>query len=298
VPSAQTSHLPHSFARILGDTFRIYGRGFFQFLSLTLLVLLPSICAQLSGSRFGASSVSNPDLGTAAAAAFTLCMVGFSLAAWPVFIIGIQFLTAELIAGRKPKLRLGEILKFWPRTATGCIFVYGVFALLTLFGLFIAGLILVGASAPFLIFIALALLGIQVWMFGHFYINVLFWQQFAVLEDSDVPTALRQSKELARSGRQLPWYQRPMWRGVFIASLWCALVLALNIGPQWPMIRQYFHQMMTSTDPQAILESLRASSHPQGVNVIGLCLGLLQAMLRPLVGIAFVLLYLESKLSQ
>ena len=36
------------FAQILAETFRIYARGFLQFLALTLLVVLPSVCGQLA----------------------------------------------------------------------------------------------------------------------------------------------------------------------------------------------------------------------------------------------------------
>ncbi len=286
---------PRSFGQIIGEIFRIYGRGFFQFLYLTLLVLLPSICAQLSGSGFNSSST-NLELNSAAAALFTVCMTGLSLAAWPVFIIGIQILTAEFMAGRRPNVFgiFGDILKFWPRVAMLCILVYGIFLLLSVFAVGIAAMIIIGASSPFLILIALVLLSVQVWLFGRFYINVLFWQQFAVLGDSDVASALRRSKELARSGRNLAWYQRPMWRGVFISSLWCAFVLAMILGPEWPMIRQYYHEMMTTTDPEALLKTLRAGSTPHGFNVVAFALGLVQTILRPLLGIAFVVLYFDA----
>src|ERR1043166_5839114 len=100
--TASVPHAPapapqsHSFGHIVAQTFRIYRRGFFQFLYLTLLVALPSICAQLSGSAVDTSSGVNPDLRTAVAALFTLCMLLLSLAAWPIFIAGIQILNAEL----------------------------------------------------------------------------------------------------------------------------------------------------------------------------------------------------------
>src|ERR1051325_2071903 len=42
----QTRH--RSFGQILAETFQIYRKGFFQFLGLTLLVLLPSLCSQLT----------------------------------------------------------------------------------------------------------------------------------------------------------------------------------------------------------------------------------------------------------
>jgi hypothetical protein len=285
-----------SLGQILGDTFKIYWKGFFQFFYLTLLVALPLVCGQLSSSALDTSSTVNPDLRTAVAAAFTVCMYLLYLAALPIFIAGIQILTAELAAGRAPRIfgLVQQVLKFWPRVAMLCLFVYGVFILLSGFAVLIAGMIIVGANSIPLILGALTLLSIQVWMFGRFFINVLFWQQFAVLADSPAGDALRQSKGLARSGTDLPWYQRPMWRGVFISSLWVAFVIALNIGPEWSLIRQYFHEISNSADPQAVLQTLKASSEAQGFNLTGFTLGLVQTLFRPLLGIAFVLLYFDS----
>ena len=301
-PSAEQPPPPppvthRSLGQILAETFRIYAKGFFQFFYLTLLVALPSICAQLSGSAVDTSSSVNPDLRSAVAAAFALCMFLLSLAAWPIFITGIQVLTVELAAGRRARIfgLFHQIIGFWPRVAILCIFVYIVFFLLTVFAIGIAAMLVVGATSLVTIVLSLGLLCLQVWLFGRFYINVLFWQQFAVLEDSDAGTALRQSKELARSGGDLPWYQRPMWRGALIASLWCAFLIALYIGPEWSFIRQYFHLAMTSADPQAILQTLRESAKAQGFDLTSFCLSLLQALLRPLLGIAFVLLYFDSR---
>jgi len=286
-----------SLGQVLGETFRIYGKGFFQFFYLTLLVALPSVCGQLSGSALDSSSAVNPDLRTAVAAAFTVCMYLLSVAALPIYIAGIQILTAELAAGREARIfgLVQQVLRFWPRVAMLCVFVYGVFFLLLGFAVLIAGMIVVGANSIPLILGALTLLVIQVWMFGRFFINVMFWQQFAVLADSPAGDALRQSKELARSGSDLPWYQRPMWRGVFISSLWIAFVIALSVGPEWSLIRQYFHEISNSTDPQAVLQTLKASSEAQGFNLTRFALGLVQTLFRPLLGIAFVLLYLDSE---
>ena len=44
--SAQARH--RGFGQILAETFQVYRKGFFQFLGLTLLVLLPSVCSQLT----------------------------------------------------------------------------------------------------------------------------------------------------------------------------------------------------------------------------------------------------------
>src|SRR6266446_6506051 len=92
-----------SFTEILVETFRIYRKGFVRFLGLTLLVAVPSLCAQLTSSTLSASPNMEMDFRTLAAAGFSFCMMLLSLAAWPVFIAGIQVLTAELAAGRSVK---------------------------------------------------------------------------------------------------------------------------------------------------------------------------------------------------
>jgi len=286
-----------SLTEILLETLRIYRKGFVQFLGLVLTVAAPSICVQLANSVLGASRDIELDFRTLFVAAFGLCMLVLSLASWPVFIAGIQVLATELSSGREVRLfrLLPRILKFWPRVATLCIFVYGVFFLLTVFGFGIAIMIIAGGSSLLVPFLALALLALQVWMFGRFFINVLFWQQFAILADADPANALRQSKELARSGRDLPWFQRPVWRGVLIASIWFGFVLVLQIGAQWHTIQQYFHELTTTQDPQALLQKITESQGSHGFDLLGLSLNVLQRILQPLLGIAFVILYFDSK---
>jgi hypothetical protein len=286
-----------SFAHILAETLRIYRKGFFQFFYLTLLVAMPSLCAQLSGSALGASPNINMDLRTLIAAVFTFGMLLLSLAAWPVFITGIQVLTAELVAGRKPRIfaLLHQSLKFWPRVAMLCIFVYGAYFFWTLLPLGIILMFITSGSSLISIFLTLLVLAFQVWIIGRLFVNFLFWQQFAVLAGSDAASALRQSKKLARGGRDLPWFQRPLWRGIFLFSIWSAFVLALTIGPEWSAIRHYFHELTTAQDPQALLQSLTTNYKPQAFNLTRFLLGLVQTLLRPLLGIAFVLLYFDSK---
>ena len=87
-----------------------------------------------------------------------------------------------------------------------------------------------------------------------------------------------------------------MWRGIFIASIWFAFVFAINIGSEWHSIQHYFHELTTSQDPQALIQALTTTSKSQAFNLVGFSLGLVQTLLRPLLGIAFVLLYFESKI--
>jgi len=287
-----------SFTQILTETLQIYRKGFFQFLGLTLLVLLPSICSQLTTAFVKPPAGSNIDVLSVLAAGFAFLMFILSIVMWPVYIAGIQILTAEIVRGNRFSLVavLNEAVRFWPRVAALCIFVYGVFFLLMVFGLAIAAMSLAAGSSVLLVLVAMALLILQVWMFGRFFVNVLFWQQFTVLENAGFIDSLRESRDLARSGRDLSWFQRPLWRGAFISSIWFAVVLAMTLGAQWGMLHQYLNQLMTTQDPQALLQQMTEAQKASGFNVAAFALSVAEKVLQPLVGIAFVVLYLDSKL--
>jgi hypothetical protein len=295
-PPVQLSR--RSFTEILAETLQIYRKGFFQFLGLTLLVLLPSIASQLTTAFLKPPQGSNVDMLSVLAAGFAFLMFILSIVMWPVYIAGIQILTAEIARGNRPSLvvMLNEAVRFWPRVAALCIFVFGVFLLLMVFGLAIAAMALAGGSSVLLVLVAMGLLILQVWMFGRFFVNVLFWQQFAVLEKAGFIDSLRESRDLARSGRDLPWFQRPLWRGAFIASIWCAFVLAIKLGAEWSTLQHYFNEVTTTQDPQALLQRMTEIQQASGFNISAFALGILEEILRPLLGIAFVIVYLDSKL--
>jgi hypothetical protein len=285
----------HSFGQILAKTFQIYRKGFFQFLGLTLVVLLPSVFSQLTTALIQTQHASGGDWRVVAGGSFAFLMFVFSMAMWPVYVAGIQILTVEIASGRRLGLIavLNEAVRFWPRIAALCIFVYGVFFLLIVFGLAIAAIALAGASSLLLVLFALALLILQVWMFSRFFVNVLFWQQFAVLENAEFIDSLRNSRNLARSGGDLPWFERPLWRGAFIASLWFAFVLLVTLVSEWTTLHHYFSQVMTTQDPQKLLQQLTEAQQARGFEISAFALNLLQRILQPLLGIAFVVLYLD-----
>jgi hypothetical protein len=295
-PPVQLSR--RSFSEILTEAVQIYRKGFFQFLGLTVLVLLPSICSELTTAFVQSPQGSKVDTLSILAAGFAFLMFMLSIVMWPVYIAGIQILTAEIVRGNRFSFVavLNEAVRFWPRVAALCIFVYGVFFLLMVFGLAIAAMALAAGSSVLVVLVAMGLLILQVWMFGRFFVNVLFWQQFAVLENAGFIDSLRESRDLARSGRDLPWFQRPLWRGAFIASIWFSVVLAITLGAQWGTLHEYFNQLMTTHDPQALLQQMTEAQKASGFNVSAFALGVVEKILQPLVGIAFVVLYLDSKL--
>ena len=295
-PPIQVSR--RSFAEILTETLQIYRKGFLQFLGLTLLMLLPSIASQLTTAFVKPPQGTNVDILSVLSGGFAFLMFILSIVMWPVYIAGVQILAAEIVRGNRFSLIgvLNEAVKFWPRVAALCIFVYGVFFLLTVFGLAIAAMSLAGSSSVLLVLVAMALLVLQVWMFGRFFVNVLFWQQFTVLENAGFIDSLRESRDLARSGRELPWFQRPLWRGAFIASMWFAVVLTITLAAQWGTLHQYLNQLMTTQDPQALLQQMTEAQKASGFNIAAFGLSVVEKILQPLVGIAFVVLYLDTKL--
>src|SRR4029077_14275836 len=147
-PPLPPSASRRSFFRICAETIWIYYRGFWQFLCLTLLVFLPSLCGQLTSAALEGSTNVDVDLRTESAAAFALCMWILKLTLWPVYIAGIQVLTAELAGGRRLGFLgvLNEAIRFWPRIASLGILVYGAFFLLLLLAVGILLAVTIGGS--------------------------------------------------------------------------------------------------------------------------------------------------------
>jgi hypothetical protein len=53
---------------------------------------------------------------------------------------------------------------------------------------------------------------------------------------------------------------------------------------------------MTTQDPQALLQQMTEAQKASGFNIAAFALGIVEKVLQPLVGIAFVVVYLDSKL--
>lgn len=294
-PPARTEP-QRSFGKIIGQTLSIYRKGFFQFFCLTLLVIAPSICGQIAGGMIKGEGNVDVDLRTTVAAAFSVSMLLLFFVLWPIYIAGIQLVTAELAAGQRPKFLhiLNDALRFWPRVAFLTVFVLVCFAFWTFVPVAVILTLTLGGLSMTSTFLELLLLAFMVWITGRLFVNFLFWQQFAVLEGRDVAESLRESKKLAHSGAGLSWYRRPMWRGVFIASLWFLIVVGINWPVIAPALSWYFQTIATATDPQAVIDTLKNSAKSSGPP--NLTIAIVQAILRPLLGIAFVLLYLDGKI--
>ncbi|MDQ2919580.1 MAG: DUF4339 domain-containing protein [Verrucomicrobiota bacterium] len=286
-----------SLMEIFSETVRIYRQGFWAFLILSLLVGVPSFGFQLSWSFVHLPETGAASNTTRIAAVFAMITLAAMLVAWPIFIGGLQFGVQEIAEGRT--LRIGALLRrtinYWPRIARLCAFVYGSFLFWTgLPVLFILSLL----ASPTLISILIALLALcfQVYMFGRLFTNFLFWQQSCTIGDLDGVESLRESKELARSRKSEPFLQRPLYRGALIVSLWVLLLIALSVVVELPFTIARFQGVTTFEDAYALMQKIMSAPVPDMMMIVTDALsGLAHAVLRPLLGIAFVVLYFDAK---
>ena len=296
-PEAQPVERRRTFSQILAETCRIYLRGFGTFTGLAALVGIPWLGLNLAVAftNFGSDA---PLSGSGRiAAAVAVIMVAALLVTKPLFIAGLQFATAEIAAGRRARLRdvIRRAVNFWPRIAQLCLITYSAFAFWTIMPLVVA----VGAAVqPTAIGLLLALLCLAagVFMFGRLFVNFLFWQQTATLGALPGLDALQESRQVARSGRAAPWFERPLSRGAILASLWLVVDTAIAAAVQLPFLVVRLLPAQTLEQGVEMLQALMKAPQPDGLTIATYVVSIgVDTILRPLLGIAFVVLYFDAK---
>ena len=140
--------------------------------------------------------------------------------------------------------------------------------------------------------LALLILAVQVIMVTRLWVNFLFWQQSAYISNLEGVEALRESKLLARSQRRPRKSARPVWRGALLVSLWVLIALGLSAGAEIPLIFPKLQSI--STCPEEIMKMWQDLNAPKVADLMligGMAITyLVRALLRPILGIAFVLL--------
>ncbi len=283
---------------IIGESCRIYAKGFPQFFCLALLVALPSFFMQLSLGFVDASQKTVVTNQSKWASAVAVVMLVCVLVAWPIFLAGLQFATAEITAGRRIRLReiLRRAVSFWPRLARLCVIVYSSYLFWTLIPVLAIVALVSGETNIFTLLLALGILAFQVYIAGRLFVNFLFWQQTSTIGGLDGVEALRESKALARSDAALPKMQRPLYLGAALASLWLLLLLAFSSAAELPFMLVRLHAVTNLEDALALLQALRNAPAPDALAIGSYLLSsLVHAALRPLLGISFVVLYFSTR---
>lgn len=286
-----------SFVEIISDSLRIYKSAFLPFIVLTLLVAVPMFALELTSPDYGIFGESNWT-GLNRASVVALIALILLVVNWPIFLAGIQLGTIEVLQGRK--VRIGDLLRraanFFPRFAWLSVIVYGSYFFWTAIPVIaiisVAG---TGPSIPGVLF-ALFILALQVIMVARLFVNFLFWQQSAAISGCEGAKAILESKLLARSRRRPRRCERPLWRGALLASLWLLVILGVSSGAEIPLL---LPKLQNATTPQDVINLLQNLNSPKTVDtaliataVIG---SVVHTLARPILGISFVLLYLDAR---
>jgi len=299
---AQTGHplvRQRSFGEIIRDSFRIYKSAFLPFFVVTLLIAIPTLVLELTSPVYGIFPQAEGN-GLTRARVIALFAFIALVVDWPVFLAGIQIATLDVLQGRK--VRVGELLRraanFFPRFARLSLIVYGSYFLCTAIPVAIILSLASGNPTILSLLLALLILAVQVIMVARLWVNFLFWQQSACISNLEGAAALRESKMLARSRRRSRRSVRPLWRGALLASLWLLIVLGLSAGAEIPLILPKLQSVSTSS-PEEIMkmwQDLNAPKVADAMLIGSLAISsLVRALLRPLLGISFVLLYFDAR---
>ncbi len=286
-----------TFGEIFGASWRIYRRGFGRFFALSLLVSIPSFFLQLAAPFLQTPDKNNPVPLVVVSTVIAFAMLMLLIITWPFSLAGLQLLAADLFAGRDPSLRvlLTRAKPLWTRMFTVGLVVYGSYFLWTVLPLLFAFTLAAGGSGGGLL-VTFLLLFFVAYMVARLFINFLFWQPAGALGGHDAMGALRESKELARSGTDRPRGQRPLYRGAIIASVWLLVIIGLNLAIEIPVMLWRLRGVTSVDQALPLIEALAKSNSLDflsGLTTLLSCL--VSALLRGWLAAIFVVLYLDTK---
>ena len=286
-----------SFGEIFTDGWQIYRAGFKRFFVLALLVSVPAFFLQLAAPFLEMPKDQGSMVPVLTAAAVAFVMLVLLVIAWPFSLAATQLLAADLHAGRDPSVHdlLGRAKPLWSRMFFLGLIVYGSYILWTAIPLLLAFSLAAGGSVGSLL-LALLLLLFTAYMVARLFINFLFWQQAGALGGRPTVEALQESKDLARSGAELPRAQRPLYRGAMIASLWLLAIIVLNVAIELPFVLFKMRGVTSVEQAAAMMQAMAASNSIDLLSGLTTLLSsLIHAVLRPWLAAVFVVLYLDTK---
>jgi hypothetical protein len=288
-----------TFGEIVAASWRIYRQGFWRFFALALLVSTPSFFLQVAAPSLQMPAKGGPIAVVVVSALVAFTMLVLLIIAWPFSIGGLQILAADILSGRDPGFRdvLARAKPLWTRMFTLGLIVYASYFLWTVIPLLVALSLTASASAGGLL-IMLLLLIFTAYMVARLFINFLFWQQAGALGGNDAMDALRESKDLARSGADLPRLQRPLYRGAIIASVWLLVIIIVNLGIELPAMMWRLRGVTSLEQALPLVQSMATSSSFDVLSALTTFVScLVSAVLRGWLAASFVVLYLETKAS-
>jgi hypothetical protein len=291
---------PRTWRQIFTETLRVYRGGLGGFIFFGLLTSGPMFVLQWTLPRIPLPDLASESYTFPSQTLSPICVAALVvlLLAWPVSAAGFQLVADDILRNRHRTLgeQFSMALRCWGRLFGGALLVYSSY----FFWFFVplgAMLAFIGSGNPFVASLVILLIGgFMVYMNARLFINFLFWQQTVVLGTRPPLTALRESRELARSVPEAPRLERPLYRGPIIASIWLLLLLVLTFGVQLPFMIVRFAGVESPEQAMALMQKLSQSQTRDALMIAAdVATAILNLLLRPLLAAAFVVLYYDSK---
>ena len=287
--------------QISGETFQIYRRGFVPFMLFGLLTSVPMFVLQWTFPKIPLPDLVSATSGAIPAPALppiSVAMLVLLLLVWPVSAAGFQIVADDVLRGQPRPFgaQCSAALHYWSRMLAAALLVYGSY-FFWFFVPLVAMIAFMGSGNPLLASLMILLIGgFMVYMNARLFINFLFWQQTAVLGAHPPLSALRESKELARSVPEAPRLERPLYRGAIIASIWLLLLLVLTFGVQLPFMMARLIGVENPEQAMALMQKIAQSQTPDPLMIAAdITTAAINLFLRPLLAAAFVVLYYDAK---
>jgi hypothetical protein len=288
-----------SWPEIFRETFRLYRRGFWRFLLFGLLTAVPMFVMQWNFPR-----VPFPNLAAGESMPVVtvppICWFMFLLVVllWPISTAGFQFVADDVLRGRKRSVAAqfaAAVERYGRMLGTGLVVYFSYF-----FWFFVpltAGIAVLTSGVSLLtIFVYLLIGAFMIYMNVRLIINFLFWEQTAALGDDGTFLALRESRELARCAPEAPRFDRPLYRGLTLLSLWLLLLLVLLVAVQFPFTLIRLSSAQTPEQAMALVESLAQSKTPDTLMIVSdVVAAVINLLVRPLLTTSFIALYYDAK---
>ena len=288
-----------SWNEILREAFRIYFRGFWRFLFFGLLTAGPMFVLQWNFPR-----VPFPNLAAGEPMPVVtlppICWFMFLLVIllWPISTAGFQFVADDILRGRRRSVaaQFAAAIERYGRVLGAGLLVYFSYFFWFFVPLSAALAVLSTGLSLLSIFVYLLIGAFMVYMNARLIINFFFWEQTAALEENGAFLALRESRELARCAPDAPRFDRPLYRGLTLLSLWLLLLLVLLVAVQLPFTLIRLSAAKTPEQAMALVETLAQAKTPDTLMIMSdIVSAVINLVVRPLLTTSFIALYYDAK---
>jgi hypothetical protein len=288
-----------SWPEIFRETFRIYVRGVWRFVLFGLLTAVPMFVMQWNFPR-----VPFPNLAAGEPMPVVtvppICWFMFLLVIllWPISTAGFQFVADDILHGRRRSIaaQFAAAVERYGRMLGAGLLVYFSYFFWFFVPLTAAIAVLSSGLSLLTIFVYLLIGAFMIYMNARLIINFLFWEQTAALGENGALMALRESRELARCAPEATRFDRPLYRGLTLLSLWLLVLLVLLVAVQLPFTLVRLSAAKTPEQAMALVESISQAKTPDTLMIVSdIVAAVVNLLVRPLLTTSFIALYYDAK---